>query len=114
MGRCVCEGNLGHGPDERIIIVNSDYTVKSTDRYIVINSSIPRVITLYLLPSDPISIGFAMETHSVHIKSMVSSGHHKIVVASPQNNINGNQPSFPLSSHQSIKLVPAGPTWYSF
>jgi len=114
LGICVCSGKPGHGSDEHIIIINNDYTIKSSDRYIIINSTIPRVITLYQLPSESAPVGVNMETHSVHIKSMVSSGHHKIVVANSNNNINGNQPSYTLASHQSVKLVPAGPTWFSF
>lgn len=113
-GICSCEGNGGHGSDERITIITGDYTVKSSDRYLVIKSSIPRVITLYSLPHEPTSPYTSIETKSIHIKSMVSAGHHKIIVANSHNTINDNQSSFPLSSHQSVKLVPAGNTWYSF
>lgn len=113
-GTCVCEGNGGHGSDERIAIITGDYTVKSSDRYLVIKSSIPRVITLYALPNEPASSNVSSETKLIHVKSMVSAGHHKIIVANSHNTINENQKSFPLSSHQSVKLVPAGNTWYSF
>jgi hypothetical protein len=113
-GTCVCDGQHGHGSNERIIVINNDYQVKATDRYIVINSTIPRVITLYSICDEAAPIGISLETHSVSIRSTVSSGPHKIVVANSHNTINGTQPSFSLTSHQSVKLVPAGSTWYSF
>lgn len=113
-GLCVCSGKAGHGIDEYIIVVNSDYQVKPGDRYIVISSTIPRTVTLFPLASEAISIGTKVATHALHIKSTVSSGQHKIVVATSQNNINGSQSSYSLPSHQSVKLIPVGPTWYSF
>lgn len=113
-GTCCCEGRVGHGSDERIIIINNDYTVKQNDRYIIINSTIPRVITLYDIPNEAAPIGINLETHSVSIRATVSSGPHKIVVSNQRNTINNSQPSFSLPSHQSVKLVPTGSTWYSF
>lgn len=113
-GSCVCNGKPGHGVDEHIIIVNTDYQVKPSDRYIVINSTMPRVITLYALAQEISPMNVSVETHAVHIKSTVASGNHKIIVANSNNNINGNQPSYSLPSHQSIRLVPTGSTWYSF
>lgn len=113
-GICCCQGLNGHGADERIIIVNNDYHVKPTDRYIVITSNVPRVITLYSLSDTPAPIGVSLETHSVSIRSTVSAGPHKILVSNSNNTINGTQSSFSLSNHQSIKLVPTGSTWYSF
>lgn len=113
-GTCVCSGQPGHGSDERILIINNDYTVRPTDRYVVINSAIPRTIILRALPPDPLATNVPASTRSVHIKSSITSGNHKIVVDNPQNSINGNQPSYPLSSHQSVKLVPAGSVWYTF
>jgi len=113
-GTCVCSGNNGHGFDERVIVINNDYHVKQNDRYIVINSTIPRVITLYQISKESAPIGVSIETHSISIRSTVSSGPHKIVVANSNNTINGTQASFPLTSHQSVKLVPTGSTWYTF
>jgi hypothetical protein len=80
----------------------------------VINSTIPRVITLYPIASESAPLNYSLTTHPIEIKSTVASGPHKIVVANSSNNINGNQPSFSLASHQSVKLVPAGNVWYSF
>lgn len=112
VGICSCNGQGSHS--EYIIVVTTDYQVKPDDRYIVINSSIPRVITLYPLSEEHVPNGVYTLTHALQIKSTVSSGHHKILVPNAQNTINGSQSSFPLSSHQSIKLVPTGQTWYSF
>lgn len=113
-GTCACNGKLGHGSEERIIIINSDYTIKSSDRYVVIDSVIPRTITLLPLKNDGPGFGVSVETYALNIRSKVSSGNHKIVVANPNNNINGNQSSYTLGSHQSVKLVPLGSTWFSF
>lgn len=113
-GVCCCDGKPGHGSEEKIMIINSDYQVRPSDRYIVIDSKMPRVITLYSLPSEQAPMNCNMDTHSISIRSTVSSGHHKIIVATAQNNINGNQSSYPLNSHQSVKLVPAGNAWYTF
>lgn len=110
----VCENSPGHGADQRIIVVTTDYHVKSSDRFVVVKSTMPRTITLPLLTADPVPAGVSVETKALQIKSTISAGQHRIVVANPQNTINDNQTSFALASHQSITLVPSGQTWYSF
>ena len=113
-GICSCEQRHGRGADERIIVINTDYQIKPNDTYIIISSPLPRVITLYPIGNEPSPIGVSLETHSISIRSMVSSGPHKIVVANSRNSINGGQTCFSLTSHQSVKLVPTGSIWYSF
>lgn len=114
VGTCVCNGVPGHGIDERIIIVNTDYQVKSTDRYIVIHSAVPRTITLPALVTDPVPIGVSLDTKTLHIKSTVTAGRHKITVSNSHNNINGNQTTYSLANHQSITFVPMQCTWFTF
>lgn len=113
-GVCVCDCLPGHGADQRIIIVNSDYQVKATDRYIVIKSQIPRTLILPTLSPDPVPIGVTIETKALHIRSLVAAGPHKLVVGDPRNNINETQASITLANHQAIALVPINQTWYTF
>lgn len=105
------QGPQGNPCDHKssIIIVTEDYDVKESDRFIVINSYIPRVIKLY-----PLSIDITSNTTiPIEIKSMVCSGNHKIV-SNTQNSINETHTSTQLISHQAIKLLPFGSTWYTF
>lgn len=112
-GTCVCDGLINHGQDESIIVITDDYTASTSDRFIVINSIIPRKITLPLLTSEQVNNNISYETKSINIKSTVTSGVHKIIVLDKFNNINGTT-SYDLSSNQSVKLVPIANTWYSF
>jgi hypothetical protein len=114
MGRCVCEGRDGHGLAEAIIVVTGDYQIRPNDRYIVIKSPIPRTLTLYPLPSGHAVTDALYETRSVHIRALVSAGAHKIVINTQGNTINEGQSFYSLPSHQTVKLVPWGSTWYTF
>lgn len=124
------EGKCQNFNKESIIIVNNNYQIKPEDNYIVINSVIPRIITLYILEtpnytiesskiirynnSPPVPINVAIPTHSISIRSTATCGSHKIIVANQQNNINLTMSSYSLSSHQSVTLVPVSQTWFTF
>lgn len=108
-GLCSCKGNH----EQRITVINNDYTVRQGDHYIVIKSSIPRSIYLPEISGDLSDYGVYSETQIFEIKSMMSSAPHKIVPFSG-NSINETQPSFSLPSHAVVKLVSKGSSWYTF
>jgi len=83
--------------------------VKNTDRYIIINSYIPRNITLYDITNLSNNNGYT-EASPITIRSMVCSGNHKIL-ACKGNNINGLQPSIIIESYKTITLIPCNGIW---
>lgn len=110
------EGKIGPTGNEysnTIIVVTEDYDVKQSDKFIVINSYIPRIIKLYSLPTENIESNISVNTNLIEIKSMVCSGNHKIV-SNVKNTINETHISLQLSNHQAIKLISFGSTWYTF
>jgi hypothetical protein len=91
-----------------------DYQVANGDTYIVIRSAVPRVITLPVLPVVEIHASMGYETRPIHIRALATSGSHKIVVGSKDNNINETQKYYSLDSQKTVTLVPVGAAWYSF
>lgn len=84
------------------VVVTTNYTVRTQDRYVVINSAVPRVISL----PEP-------NAQVIQIKSLVTSGTHKIA-CTPNTSINEVQPAFSLASHASVTFVAHANTWYTF
>lgn len=67
--------------EDSIKIINKDYEVGYLDHYLVINSYTPIIIKLYMLSSNDVQCEKRYGTHTLHIKSLVTSGFHKIVVS---------------------------------
>jgi hypothetical protein len=93
------------------LVITSDYSVSSKDTFIVVESSRPCTITLPLLSEEELP-GKRVNTHPLYIKSLPSSGPHKIVTS--DNNTIGGRHSLMVSNHQTVCLVPIGRTWYIF
>lgn len=109
-GVCVCKGVR----TDVIVVVVHDYQVAHGDTHLVIRSAMPRQITLPVLPKANIETGMGFETHPIHIRSLATSGSHKITVGSKDNSINESHKYFSLESQKTVTLVPIGGVWYSF
>jgi hypothetical protein len=100
-------GNNQINENCKIAVVTNDYRVKPDDQYIIIDSTLPRVVILNVLETS------ASISKALHIKS-VSKGPHKIVVNNKNNNINKKHQYLILIENRSITLIPYGLTWYTF
>lgn len=78
----------------------------------MINSFVPRTIILYPLGKDVAEVNVLIPVRPIRIRSGVTSGRHKIIVANERNTINNSLPNYQLNSHQTVHLVSAGNTWY--
>lgn len=114
VGKCLCDGIPGHDTKNRIIVIDDDYQVKEGDNYIVIDSIIPKTIKLFRLTKDVPYKNESIVTDTIHIKSTIVSGNHKIVVYNSDNSINGLQQAYSIASHQAVTLVHKGNTWFTF
>lgn len=102
------------GEEATICIITKNYQVSKDDMYLVISSVVPLTITLYPLVSDPPVKNVRMFTKPLHIKSTVTNGKHKIVVANEENSINGYTKSINIVNQESVTLVPIGSVWHTF
>lgn len=95
------------------IVVTNTYQVNCEDSYIIINSASPCKIILYPLENNNI-LNKRISTTPIKIKSLFTTGRHKIIVGSANNTINDNHTSFDLQNHQTVELVPANGNWFVF
>jgi hypothetical protein len=108
-GICSCESLIAE--QNTAIIITKDYKVQPYDKYIIIKSSIPRVITLYPLKDNSISDQHT-KTKALHIKSLNTSGPHKIIVGSNDNTIDDEKDHHKLNSYETLTIIPIGTAWY--
>lgn len=102
-----CTSEIDERPAKNIKIVTNDYNVSKDDDIIIIDSKIPRVITLYRLTDK--SNGYYKP---IKIKSMKTVKTHRINVYGDDNLIDDVTQSLQLGSFQRVKLVPLGKIWY--